>query len=564
MESGEASALIAGGESLSVEFKRGAANKFNDSDLVETVVCLANGAGGVLLIGVEDNGQVTGAEPRHGHRTDPRRIDALIANRTIPLLQTRTTLVQVDDKEIIAIEVPEATRVVGTTGGLYVRRTLKIDGTPQCVPFPAHDMLAHEIDRGALDFASLPARGATLADLDPMEFERFRRMAQTADADSVIADLSDVEICRALGLLRSTDGNYDQPTLGAILLFGHEQSIVAHIPNHEAAFQLFSGLAVQVNHFMRGPLLAVAEQLLERVSAWNREEELQFGLLRVSIPRVPMIAAREAIANALVHRDYTALGPVRVVINDDSFEVTSPGGFPPGVRLDNLLSVSHPRSPLLADAFRRAGIVERSGRGISQMYAALLRIGRDAPDYGLSDDRSVRAVIPLGHADIQLARLVLQREESTGRPMRLFDLQVLHELRRQTKMTSAEIAGQLHRTDGETRAGLGRMAEEGLIELRGTGRGRTYHLSAAVYRALDRPSAYVRIRGTDPIQQEQMVLQFIESEGAITRAQAAELCMLTSEQAKLLLRRMVERGNLVMQGARRTARYVRPGSESGG
>ncbi|WP_067792310.1 RNA-binding domain-containing protein [Nocardia amikacinitolerans] len=558
MESGRASELIAGGESLTVEFKRGAANKFNDSDMIETVVCMANGDGGVLFIGVEDDGRVTGAAPRHGDRTDARRVDALIANRTVPLLQTRTSLVVVGGHEVIAIEVPKSKRVVGTTGGLYVRRTLQIDGTPQCVPFPAYEMLAHEIDRGAVDFASLPARGATLSDLDPAEFDRFRRMARASGADPVIVNLSDVEICRALGLLHSADGDFDQPTLGAVLLFGREQSIVAHIPNHEAAFQLFSGLALEVNHFTRGPLFKVAEELLERVSTWNREEELQFGLLRVAIPNVPVVAARESIANALVHRDYTALGPVRVVINDDSFEVISPGGFPPGVRLDNLLSVSHPRSPLLADAFRRAGIVERSGRGISQMYASLLRLGRDAPDYSRSDDRSVRAVIPLGHADIELARFVLQREESTGQPMRLFDLQVLHELRWQTKMTLAEIAEQLHRTVGETRAGLGRMTEDGLVELRGAGRGRTYHLSAGVYRALDRPSAYVRVRGTDPIQQEQMVLQYVEAEGSITRAQAAELCMLTSQQASSLLRRMARRGNLVLEGERRTARYIAP------
>jgi len=419
-------------------------------------------------------------------------------------------------------------------------------------------MLAHEIDRGAVDFASLPARGATLEDLDPAEFDRFRRMVRVSGADSVLADLSDVEICRAMGLLRPGDRDFDQPTLGAVLLFGRDHSIVTHIPNHEAAFQLFKGLALEANHFSRGPLFKVAEELLERVSVWNREEEMQFGLLRVSIPAVPVVAAREAIANALVHRDYTALGPVRVVVNDESFEVTSPGGFPPGVRLGNLLSVSQPRSPLLADAFRRAGIVERSGRGISQMYASLLRLGREAPDYSRSDDRTVRAVIPLGHADIELARFVLQREESTGRPMRLFDLQVLHELKWQSKMTLAEISEQLHRTLGETRTGLGRMIEDGLVELRGSGRGRTYHLSAAVYRALNKPSAYVRIRGADSIQQEQMVFQYIEAEGAITRAQAAELCMLTSQQASNLLRRMARRGRVVLEGERRSARYVAP------
>lgn len=558
MDAGTVRELIAGGETLTTEFKRGASGKFNDAELVETTVCMANGDGGVLLIGVEDDGRVTGAEPRHGDTTDPRRIDALIAGRTVPLLQTRTSIVDLDEGAVIAVEVPQSSRVVGTRSGVYVRRTLKLDGTPQCLPFPAHEMLAHEIDRGALDFAALPARGATMSDLAPTEFDRFRRMARTAGSDPVIPEMADLDICRALGVIRTADDGIDRPTLGAILLFGTSAAIALHVPNHEVAFQLFDGLSIEVNSFSREPLLAAAEDLAHRVSTWNREEELEFGLLRVAIPSVPPTVVRESIANALVHRDYTALGPVRVAINDDSFEVTSPGGFPPGVRLNNLLTVSQPRSPILADAFRRAGIVERSGRGISLMFAAMLRLGRDTPDYSQSTDRMVRAVVPLGHADIPLARFVLQQEQSIGRPMRLFDLQVLHELRVQTSLSTGDISEQLHRTVGETRTGLGRMVEEGLIEQRGAGRGRNYHLSAAVFRAMDKSPAYVRVRGADVIQQERMVLQYVESFGSVTRAQASELCMITPQQASWLLRRMTRAGKLVLVGERKAARYIAP------
>ncbi|MEV4124581.1 crosslink repair DNA glycosylase YcaQ family protein [Nocardia sp. NPDC049707] len=550
--------LITGGESLTTEFKRGASGKFNDTELVETVVCMANGDGGVLLIGVEDDGRATGTAPRHGETTDPRRIDALIAGRTVPLLQTRTTIVDLDGHAIIAVEVPKSPRVVGTRSGMYVRRSLKLDGTPQCLPFPAYEMLAHEIDRGALDFAALPARGAAMSDLAPSEFTRFRRMARAAGSDPVIPDMSDLDICRALGVVRTADDGVDRPTLGAVLLFGTPDAIALHIPNHEAAFQLFDGMSVEVNSFTRAPLLAAAEDLYQRVSSWNREEELEFGMLRVAIPSVPPTVVRESIANALVHRDYTALGPIRVAINDDSFEVTSPGGFPPGVRLNNLLTVSQPRSPILADAFRRAGMVERSGRGISLMYAAMLRLGRDTPDYSQSTDRMVRTVVPLGRADIPLARFVLQQEQKAGRPMRLFDLQVLHELRAQTSLSTGDIAEQLHRTIGEIRTGLGRMVEEGLIEQRGAGRGRSYHLSAAVFRAMDKSPAYVRVRGTDAIQQERMVLQYVESFGSITRAQASELCMITPQQASTLLRRMSRAGKLTLVGERKSARYVPP------
>ncbi|HET8994999.1 MAG TPA: ATP-binding protein, partial [Rhodococcus sp. (in: high G+C Gram-positive bacteria)] len=101
MDTADVRALIAAGESMTTEFKRGKRNKFNDTDLVEAVVCLANGSGGTLLIGVEDDGRVTGADPRHDPVTHPDRIDALITNKTSPIVQTRTSVVDMDGNEVI-------------------------------------------------------------------------------------------------------------------------------------------------------------------------------------------------------------------------------------------------------------------------------------------------------------------------------------------------------------------------------------------------------------------------------------------------------------------------------
>lgn len=83
-------ALIARGESLDLEFK----TEVNDGELVETVVCLANGGGGTLLIGVEDDGRVTGARPRHGSSIDPRRVEAVVSNSTRPAVGVRAEVVE--------------------------------------------------------------------------------------------------------------------------------------------------------------------------------------------------------------------------------------------------------------------------------------------------------------------------------------------------------------------------------------------------------------------------------------------------------------------------------------
>jgi ATP-dependent DNA helicase RecG len=103
-----------------------------------------------------------------------------------------------------------------------------------------------------------------------------------------------------------------------------------------------------------------------------------------------------------------------------------------------------------------------------------------------------------------------------------------------------------------------RMLTEGLIEERGSGRGRRYHLSAAVYRALDSRAAYVRVRSFEPIQQEQMVLNCVRAHGSIARAEAAGLCSMSPVQASNLLRRLAREGKLRMEGTKRGSRYVLP------
>jgi len=419
-------------------------------------------------------------------------------------------------------------------------------------------MLAHEVDRGAVDWAALRVGGAEWADLDPLEFERLRQMIATAvtGSDRVLGTLSDREIASALGLV----GRDGEVTTGALLMFGRPDALRRFLPSHEAAFQVMRGLEVEVNDFLLFPLLRLAEEMLARFRARNTEAEADFGLLRVAVSAYSETAFREALANALVHRDYTRRGAIHVQWSEDQLEISSPGGFPSGIRLDNLLvAPPHPRSPLLADAFKRAGLVERTGRGINRMFTEQLRVGRSAPDYGRSSDEHVVAILPGGPANLAMTRWVLEQENQQGSPLRLPELQVLAELVRERRATTAELAALVQRTEAETRSLLTRMVERGWIQARGDGKGRTWHLSAALYRVLDAPAGYVRVRGFEPLQQEQMILQFVDAHDHITRNQAAELCSLSPDQASRLLRRLTAEGKLQRQGERKGATYARPG-----
>ncbi len=560
----ELRALIAAGETLAVEFKGEERTPLRDRDLVEAVVCLANrrGAGPAwLLIGVEDDGRITGSRPRHGDSTDTGRLAALIANRTRPSIAVQVDSVTLDGKPVLVIEVPPQHYPVATSDGVFLRRTLGGDGSPACMPMDGASVQALQADHGLLDPSAQIVAAASWENLDPLEFERFRRSVRErrGRSDESLLELPDLELAKALGVVEA-NGEVRGVRLAALLLFGREDALRRFVPSHEVAFQVLRGLAVEVNDFFHWPLLRVMEECEMRIRARNRERELMVGLLRVGVPDYPERALREALANALIHRDYLRLGAVHLQWQSDQIEITSPGGFPEGVRLDNLLvTPPRPRNPLLADAFKRAGLVERTARGIDTIFYEQLRNGRPAPSYERSNETTVSVVLPGGEANLDFVRLLVT-EAQQGRDLALDELLILNALWQARSVTTDEAARLVQKPESQARAALSRLLESGLVEERGQKKGRTWHLSAATYRLLGDKAGYVRQRGFEPLQQEQMVLQYVEKHGRITRSEAAELCRIGPYQATRLLARLVGSGRLRRHGTRRAAWYERGGT----
>lgn len=551
--------LIAGGESLTLEFKGEEARPLSDDELVEAVVCLANRPEGEvawLLLGVEDDGRITGARPRHGDTVDAPRLQALIANRTRPSLSCRVEALTVEEKLIIVVEVPRPPTPVGTATGAYKRRALGGQGKPACLPFHFHEMQAQQASRGMLDYSALQVLEAQWEDLDPLEFERYRRFIREYRGDTALLDLPDLELAKALGAVEANHQIRAIRVLG-LLLFGKEGALRRFFPTHEVAFQVLSNTEVLVNEFFHWPLLRVMEECLARFRARNQEQELMVGLLRVGVPDYSERAFREGLANALIHRDYARLGAVHVLWHADRIEIANPGGFPEGVRLDNLLvTPPKPRNPLLADAFKRAGVVERTARGIDTIFYEQLRNGRPAPSYERSTETDVVLVLPGGKANLDFVRLVVE-ESQYGRPLGLEELLVLNGLWQERQINTTEAARLIQRPESDARALLQRLLEAGFVEARGERKGRTWHLSATTYRRLGQQAAYVRQRGFEPIQQEQMILQYVEKHGRITRRDAAELCKISPFQATRMLSRLVKGNHLVRHGTRKGTWYER-------
>lgn len=311
-----------------------------------------------------------------------------------------------------------------------------------------------------------------------------------------------------------------------------------------------------MNEFFRKPLLETFETIELLFNARVSEEEIQVGLFRVPIPNFDRRAFREAFVNALVHRDFSRLGAVHVRLDDDGLSISNPGGFVEGVTLDNLL-VADPRSrnPLLADAIKRIGLAERTGRGIDRIFEGMLRYGRPAPDYSMTDAYTVSVRMQSAETDLEFLRMVIVQEEKSG-DMPIDTLIILSHLRQERRLTTADLTAYTQKPEQTTRNAIEKLVEAGLVEAHGQGRGRTYTLSVRVYRHSGQKAAYVRQAGFEAIQQEQMVLAYIDKHGSIKRAEAAELCRIGPFQATRLLKRLTDDGKIAPKGKGKGVVYV--------
>lgn len=189
------------------------------------------------------------------------------------------------------------------------------------------------------------------------------------------------------------------------------------------------------------------------------------------------------------------------------------------------------------------------------MFEQQLRAGRDTPDYTRSTSDSVVVAVPLGSADLDLVRFLLTFENDTQQELGLDDLRIVHEVRASGSATGGDLCETLSLLPATARTIATRLVELGILEARGNGRSRKYHLTARFYDLAQDRNAYVRVRGADPMQQERMILDYVNAYGSIARSQAAELCQISPVQARYVLKNLVDRGQLRLIGERRTSRY---------
>ena len=539
-------------ETLEIEFKSDV-KSYPDHALVEEIVGMTNTVGGVLFLGVEDDGTITGIQKKH---KDAVGVTALIANSTVPPISVRAEVIK-EEKEVLKIEIPRSRGVVSTSSGKILRRRLKLDGSPEVIPMYSYEIPSRLSELGLLDFSAQPLAGAVLDDLDPNQRIRLRRIIQNRQGgEKTLLTLTDDELDIALRLVTEVAGKY-VPTMTGMLLIGKEERIAELMPTARSTFQVLEGTAVRINEDSSKPLLELFENYETYLKAWNPERETEYGLFRIPIPEFDWSAYREGLVNAFCHRDYTMLGSVRVLIDDEGMSISNPGGFIDGVNLKNLLTVEpHGRNPALADAMKRIGLAEKTGRGIDRIYEGSIIFGRPWPDYTESTSRTVKLFIQRAKANLPFAKLIADEQKRQQKTLSIYTLMILSLLNGERRCSLDRIIEVTNLSENKVRAAVENMIEIGLLEATGNGKNRSFILGKQIYQEANESIKYVRQTDIDSIRRPELIMKLAETQqGIITKQDVIDLFKISPAQAYSLLKQLKNENKITLLNGGKYARY---------
>lgn len=517
------------GESDLIEFKQG----LPENKIREAVVAFSNSDGGVILLGVRDDGNVQGLDVdgdtiARVHRTvatvrNPGRYDVtplLVGDRTVLVLSVRRRregFAQVAD------------------GRVLVRR-----GAMNAPLFDGD--LARLISQRALTrFESTPT-SLTLTDADPELLDRLvAAYGWTGGPDQLPARLAEA------GLLEEPFGQARLTVAGALYLLRRPSEVLG-----KTYIEIFRYRDGSENYDRRIEINGPADEQVERATSTLSGElgvdVVVLGVRRHELPRIPQAVIREAIANAVAHRTYENPGqPIRVEIRPDRVVISSPGPLPEPVTLANMRDQSAARNLMVIRTLRRYRLAEDAGMGIDAMEDGMQAALLERPEFD-ADSTRVEVTLRLGSAVAPQERAWVADIEQRG-DIRAGDRLLLLHAARGELLTNTSARELLGVDSVHARNALQRLRDLGLLVQAGQRGGVTYALASGLG-----PPAGLRL---DDASLRALVMD-LAADGPVTNEAVRTRTGLDRTQVLALLNTMVGAGQLERRGERRGTRYVRP------
>ncbi|PJC62206.1 MAG: ArsR family transcriptional regulator [Flavobacteriales bacterium CG_4_9_14_0_2_um_filter_32_27] len=347
--------IVPSGEGYNAEFKIRVPNKLKE--LTEEVCAFANAAGGVLLIGVSDNNVIQGVEIDNAKRSAIQNS----LNEINPHLPTEFYPVNVEGKTVWVIEVNTGTqKPYVLSGAIYVRQgsnTQKLTSVEQMRDFFQQSQRIY--------FDEAPCTNFNIKqDIDDEFFEEFRidaQLSKTVNRKQIINNLR----------LLLPDGNMKN---GGVLFFAKApETFIDTAEIRCVAFEGINKTQIIDDKIFGGPLLKQYQQTMQWLKGkLNVRYKIEGSGPRKEIWEIPETAFKEAIINALSHRDYYDKGArTTIELFNNRVEISNPGGLTSAIKPAEFGTKSHSRNPLVFGLFERVDMVEKIGSGISRINDAM-------------------------------------------------------------------------------------------------------------------------------------------------------------------------------------------------
>lgn len=528
------SSWLAEPEGLRLEFKE-ARNNYQFDTLVQYCVALANEGGGKIILGVSDRRprQIVGTNAFD----EPGRTEAGLyerLSRRIPIEELR-----LPQGRVLIVHVPP--RLPGTAwqiNGSYLKRA------GDALIGMSDTELRHIFAETGPDFSAELCPGASLQDLAPAAIALYReRWAKKSHDDRKLL-WSDAET-----LTNSELTSGSQLTYAALILFGTRKALGKWLAQAELVFEYrpsdASGPAADREEYREG-FFNWQDALWNKINLRNEKQSYQDGLFRLDLLTFDEVAVREALLNAVAHRDYRLGGSVFVRQYPQRLEVVSPGGLPPGITPANILDQQNPRNRRLAEALAKCGLIERSGQGMNLMFESAIRQGKQLPSFAGTAEHEVRLTLDGMVRSPAFVRFLERLGEQTLRSFSTEDFLTLDALHREQPLSP------------HMKERLPSLVSVGAIEIVGRGRGVRYILSEALYAALGAKGTHTRKKGLDRETNKALLLKHLskqKAEGAPLAELRQVLPALPASAVQALLHELREEHTVFLDGQRRWARW---------
>lgn len=503
---------------------------FGSRALQEAVVAFSNSEGGVVLIGVDDDGQVLGKQLTQGMEESIHQAIASIRNPGRYAIQQ----LLVDDVPVIVLSVER--RVQGfaqtSSGRVLVRR-----GATKLALFDTE--LFEFISNRALERFELEDANVSYADADA------GLIAEVADAFDWSAKSGIQERLREQGLLLPAA---DRLTVaGALYLLKQPDEVLAkafvELRRYPDSESVDPDKRIEIGGPIHHQVAEATEQIMQELGS----EVVVLGLRRHDLPRLPRVVIREALANAAVHRSYEASGvSIRVDLRPGAVTVSSPGSLPAPVTVENIRDAQSARNPKLIALMRRFRLAEDAGRGVDVMQDSMMEELLDPPVFA-DTGHSVEVSLPVRGGVTTEERAWVREIEARGEIQPIDRILLVHAARGE-ELTNARARELAHVDRFAATQALRRLREAGLLNQRGKRGGAAYELRGGL-----EPPAGLRL-SRDEL--KALVCSMV-GEGPVQNADVRARTGLDRLDALTLLNELVAEGRLARVGERRGSRYVK-------